>query len=121
VGVTLDTKTAVSLPDPLFQSAERLAARMGVSRSELYRRALEELLARHDESRVTAQLNEVYADPADNAGLDPGLARLQSRSVAGGRRRRRSAVFRDADPGSCRAHSGIVAHRFEDIPPGQTE
>jgi metal-responsive CopG/Arc/MetJ family transcriptional regulator len=83
----MDMKTAVSLPDLLFQSAERLAARMGVSRSELYRRALEELLARHDESQVTAQLNDVYADPADNVGLEPGLAELQFRSVATGRRR----------------------------------
>lgn len=83
----MDMKTAVSLPDLLFQSAERLAARMGVSRSELYRRALEDLLARHDESQVTAQLNDVYADPADNAGLEPGLAELQFRSVATGRPR----------------------------------
>jgi len=75
-------KTAISLPDPVFRSAERLAARMGVSRSELYRRALEELLARHDEDQVTAQLNAVYSDPADNAGLEPGLAALQFRSIA---------------------------------------
>jgi hypothetical protein len=78
----MDMKTAISLPDPVFRSAERLAARMGVSRSELYRRALEELLARHDEDQVTAQLNAVYSDPAENAGLEPGLADLQFRSIA---------------------------------------
>ncbi len=80
-------KTAISLPDPVFRSAERLAARMGVSRSELYRRALVELLVRHDDDQVTAQLNAVYSDPANNTGLEPGLAELQFRSIAEGRRR----------------------------------
>ena len=78
----MDMKTAISLPDPVFHSAERLAARMGISRSELYRRALEELLARHDEDQVTAQLNDVYSDPANNSGLESGLAELQFRSIA---------------------------------------
>jgi metal-responsive CopG/Arc/MetJ family transcriptional regulator len=74
-------KTAISLPDPVFRSAERLAARLGVSRSELYCRALKDLLARHDEAAVTAQLDVVYGDRAADAGLDPGLAALQATSI----------------------------------------
>lgn len=79
-------KTAISLPDPVFRSAERLAARLGVSRSELYCRALKELLARHDEDAVTAQLDAVYSNPEDNAGLDPGLAELQFSTITRTRR-----------------------------------
>ena len=48
-GYTRGMKTAISIPDPVFRSAERLAARLGLSRSELYCRALKDLLARHDQ------------------------------------------------------------------------
>ena len=34
-------KTAVSIPDHVFDAAERLAEKLGISRSELYQRALE--------------------------------------------------------------------------------
>jgi hypothetical protein len=77
----MDMKTAVSLPDPVFRSAEQLAARLGVSRSELYCRAIKELLAQHDQDTVTRQLDAVYGERADNAGLDPALAAMQSLSM----------------------------------------
>ena len=80
-------KTAISLPDPLFHSAERLAARLGVSRSELYRRALADLIARSDEDAITRRLNEVYAGNAGDSVLDPGYATLQARAIAGRRRK----------------------------------
>jgi predicted transcriptional regulator len=57
-------KTAVSLPDRLFEQADRLARRLDLSRSELYRRALEEYLARHAPDRVTRALDEL-ADGMD--------------------------------------------------------
>ncbi|MBW2720031.1 MAG: ribbon-helix-helix protein, CopG family [Deltaproteobacteria bacterium] len=38
-------KTAVSVPNEVFERAERLAKRLKVSRSELYSRALREYLA----------------------------------------------------------------------------
>jgi predicted transcriptional regulator len=53
-------KTAVSLPDELFEAAERLAARFGWGRSQLYAYALEAFLARSGEDEVTAGLDEVY-------------------------------------------------------------
>jgi predicted transcriptional regulator len=52
-------KTAISLPDLLFDQAEHLAERLEVSRSELYRRALEEYLARHGEDHVTHALDSL--------------------------------------------------------------
>ncbi len=74
-------KTAISLPVPLFRSAERLANRLGLTRSELYCRALRDLLARHGQSAVTEQLNAVYGVPENNSGLDSGLAVMQSRTL----------------------------------------
>ncbi len=55
-------KIAISLPDELFQQAERLAERCELARSELYRRALEEYLARHVPDRVTQALDRLATE-----------------------------------------------------------
>ncbi len=55
-------KTAISVPDEVFSSAERLAKRLKLSRSELYSRALAEFLARHTPKMVTESWNAVLAD-----------------------------------------------------------
>ncbi len=52
-------KTAISVPDELFARADRLAQKLGVSRSEIYSRALAEFLARRDPVQVTARWDEV--------------------------------------------------------------
>jgi metal-responsive CopG/Arc/MetJ family transcriptional regulator len=70
-------KTAVSIPDGLFRAAESLAKRMGLSRSELYQRALATYLKRDDDQLVTRALNEVYGSDAEASQLDPLLERLQ--------------------------------------------
>ncbi|MCC6383417.1 MAG: hypothetical protein IT304_13000 [Dehalococcoidia bacterium] len=62
-------KTAVSVPDDVFVQAERLVRRFGLSRSELYSRALREYVARHAEEDVTDALNAVIADIADDNGV----------------------------------------------------
>lgn len=72
-------KTAISIPDDLFESADALADELGVSRSELYARAVTEYLAKHRHADITAQLNAVYAD--DEGKLDPAVRRAQARSV----------------------------------------
>lgn len=78
-GYTSGMKTAISIPDPVFDAAEKLAARLRVSRSELYSRALREYLADRLERSVTERLDEVYA--GEESSLDPALARLQSASL----------------------------------------
>jgi metal-responsive CopG/Arc/MetJ family transcriptional regulator len=55
-------KTAVSLPDDVFDEAERLARRLKKSRSELYRQAIAEYVARHDPEGVTDVLNRVASE-----------------------------------------------------------
>ena len=74
-------KTAVSLPDPLFEAADQLARQLGKSRSQLYAEALREYLERHRDEDITRRLNEVYDAEPELAELDPVLAALQFRSL----------------------------------------
>ncbi len=60
-------KTAVSIPDDMFQNAERLARRMRKSRSQLFSNALEEYIARHAPDHVTEAMDEVCAE----IGVEP--------------------------------------------------
>lgn len=73
-------KTAVSIPDPLFRAADRVAKRLRVSRSELYARALERYLAAEPDDEVTARLDAVYAD--EPSRIDPAVAAAQRRAVS---------------------------------------
>jgi metal-responsive CopG/Arc/MetJ family transcriptional regulator len=52
-------KTAISLPDEIFEQAERMARRLKKSRSEIYREAVVEYVARHDPDAVTQAMNYV--------------------------------------------------------------
>ncbi len=72
-------KTAISLPDDLFRSANSLASRLGVSRSQLFATAVAEFLAKHQARKVTDQLNAVYGEQPSR--LDARLTSLQARSL----------------------------------------
>ncbi len=73
-------KTAVSLPDDLFASADAFAEREQLSRSELYARALREFLARHDQDQITSQLDAV-AEEVDSR-IDPVVRAATRRRLA---------------------------------------
>jgi metal-responsive CopG/Arc/MetJ family transcriptional regulator len=73
-------KTAVSLPDPLYEEADRLAQRLGKSRSRLYADALTEYVARHDTDAVTDAMN-VVCDELDSR-LDPDLSASTARMLS---------------------------------------
>ena len=68
-GYTPGMKTAVSVPDDVFEGAERLAQREGRSRSEVYSAALREYVARHDPDDVVDALDRVVAEVGE--GIDP--------------------------------------------------
>jgi metal-responsive CopG/Arc/MetJ family transcriptional regulator len=55
-------KTAISLPDTIFRDAERLARRLKKSRSELYREAVAEYVARHEPEAITEAMNKLAAE-----------------------------------------------------------
>jgi hypothetical protein len=72
-------KVAVSLPDPVFAAAERLAGQLKVPRSQLYAEALSAYLGTRGASAITEQLNAVYA--GENSGLDAILGAAQARTI----------------------------------------
>ena len=69
-------RTAVSIPDELFEQAESISRQLGVSRSEFYQRALAAYLTREADAEITRRLNDVYKSPEDSA-LDPVLQKMQ--------------------------------------------
>ena len=56
----MNMKTAVSLPERLYKDAEKAAKSMGIPRSQLFAKALEEYISHHKRDRVTEKLNEIY-------------------------------------------------------------
>ena len=82
-GYTPGMKTAVSIPDNVFEDAERLASRLRTSRSQLYARALAEFVARHDDDRVTSLMDQAVreaggeADAFVQAGAQQLLQRVE--------------------------------------------
>ncbi|GCL43352.1 ChpI protein [Anabaena sp. FACHB-1250] len=73
-------KTAISIPDPLFEAAEQFAKHKGLSRSQLYAVALQEYLRSHKPDQITEQLDAVYAD--EDSSLDPLFVSLQAHTIS---------------------------------------
>jgi metal-responsive CopG/Arc/MetJ family transcriptional regulator len=65
-------KTAVSIPDDVFEEADRLARRTKRSRSRLFTDALREYVARHSPEEVTDAMNRVIDDIGEQS--DPFVA-----------------------------------------------
>ncbi len=78
-------KTAVSLPEDVFERAEELARSLGMSRSRLYAQALEEYLRRHEEERLVERINAACddAEPGSDDDLLAGHRRLHREVVEG--------------------------------------
>ncbi len=72
-------KTAISIPDPLFDAAEEVADRLGMSRSQRHNKALAEYVEKHRDDQVTEALNQVYAKYSST--VDPVLAAMQFASL----------------------------------------
>ncbi len=74
-------KTAVSIPDRQFRAADRLAKRLGLSRSELYQAALADYLSNHEEDLITERLNKVHTDRPEPSRIPEDIAWMQARSI----------------------------------------
>jgi metal-responsive CopG/Arc/MetJ family transcriptional regulator len=70
-------KTAISIPDPVFEAAERLAKRLGKSRSQLYSEAVAHYVEQRRDAEVTDRLNAILDTEAEVDELDPVLDALQ--------------------------------------------
>ena len=72
-------KTAISIPDDLFEAAERLAKQLSMSRSELYAKALDVYLESRGGENLTERLDQVYE--RESSSVDLVLAKIQTLSV----------------------------------------
>ncbi len=72
-------KTAISIPDKIFNEAEGLASRLGISRSQLYAKAVAEYTKQRKTVNITEKLNEVYSKEKDT--LDKELSSMQIHSL----------------------------------------
>ena len=74
-------KIAISIPDSMFEAAERMARRLGISRSQLFQRAVQKYIEEQRRLGVTEALNEVYGGIPSASQVDPVLSRLQLGSL----------------------------------------
>lgn len=74
-------KTDISIPNPIFEAATKLAQKLDMSLSELYTAALVAYVATYESQDITAQLNEVYE--AEESVLESELVALQVASIGG--------------------------------------
>jgi metal-responsive CopG/Arc/MetJ family transcriptional regulator len=72
-------KIAVSIPDKLFRSADSLAKRLGISRSQLYATALADFLSRRQSQQVKERLDAIYGE--EESLLDRDIMKLQIESL----------------------------------------
>lgn len=72
-------KTAISVPDDVFEAAEAFAERHSMSRSQLYSSAVAEYIAERRTDGVTEALNRIYGETSSE--LDPALAALQDEVI----------------------------------------
>lgn len=64
-------KVAISIPDRVFQAAERISKRMRISRSQLYAQAVEAYIQSRSGDEITEQLNQVYSKTSSKP--EPGV------------------------------------------------
>jgi metal-responsive CopG/Arc/MetJ family transcriptional regulator len=72
-------KTAISIPNDIFVSAESLAKRLNMSRSELYTHAIKQYIAECRHAGVKEKLDQVYA--SETASVDPAVLNAQAISI----------------------------------------
>ena len=70
-------KTAISMKDSLLIEADKVARLLGLSRSGLFARAVDEFLDRHRQSTILAQLNDACATDSGNA--EPQLPAMKAK------------------------------------------
>jgi metal-responsive CopG/Arc/MetJ family transcriptional regulator len=72
-------KTAVSVPDRVFEQAERLARQTRKTRSHVFSDALREYIARHSPDEVTEAMNRVCDQLGEQRA--PFVARAARRTL----------------------------------------
>lgn len=71
-------KTAISVPNEVFELSERLAKKLKVSRSQIFAMGVKKLGEEYDDD-ITARINKVCEET--DTSLDPFWKKLQSQAL----------------------------------------
>lgn len=75
-------KTAISIPDPVFEKAEATAKRLKMSRSELYTKAVDAWVDAHSPDTITDTIDTVLASlTAEEREADLKIVRAGARQT----------------------------------------
>jgi hypothetical protein len=72
-------KTAISVPNDVFELSERLAKKLKVSRSQIFAMGVKKLGEEFEKDEVTAKLNEFYGK--EKAEIDPVIMKMAALSL----------------------------------------
>ncbi len=72
-------KTDISIPNPVFHAAEKLARKMGISLSDLYTAALTAYVTEHQKGQITDALDRIYAE--EPSAIEPELVKMQVAAI----------------------------------------
>jgi metal-responsive CopG/Arc/MetJ family transcriptional regulator len=72
-------KTAISIPDAIFNEAERYARNIGMTRSQLFTIAVKSYVKTNQHNQITEDLNKIYGQ--ENSEIDLELSKMQSFSL----------------------------------------
>ncbi len=72
-------KAEISVPNPVFEAAQRLAKELNMSLSEFYTAALAAYVATHQNGDVAKRLDEVYAK--EESAIEAELVAIQIASI----------------------------------------
>ena len=74
-------KSDISIPNSIYQAAEKLAKELRVSLSELYTAALNAYVAEHQKENITEALNQVFE--TEPSTVEPEMVKMLVLSVGG--------------------------------------
>ena len=79
LGYTFIMKTAISVPNEIFDLSERLANKLQISRSAVFAMGVQKLGEEIDDQEITRKLNEYYGQI--RAELDPVIVKMAALSL----------------------------------------
>lgn len=78
-GYTFVMKTAISVPNDVFELSEKLAKQLKVSRSKIFAMGVKKLAEEYDEEEIIASINKVCKEV--DTSVDPVLFKMAMLSL----------------------------------------
>jgi hypothetical protein len=76
---SISMKNELAIPADIWEAAQQLAGKLGLSANELFATALSDFVRRYGEVDITAELDKIYSDTGST--LDPILGAMQLKSL----------------------------------------